>query len=125
MKFKPITIYKMFQRNQFSIRSDILAKHKAYKQPLIVNTPLGRVEIAPENIDKRVIWRSEPQPSRYNQPFRFCYFSVEDVPKDQIKLFEDIPVPNAPQRLKELIGTLMILLILTTTCLANGKEYNK
>ena len=106
MKFKPITIHKMFNRNQFGIRSDILARHKAYSRPLIVDTPLGRIEIAPENIDKRVLWRSELQPSQFDQPFRFCYFAVKEEAPDQVKLFEDVPATNAPQRLKELQGML-------------------
>lgn len=103
----PVVIKKMHHTNQFSVRSDIIARLKAYNETLVVDTPLGRVEIPPDKIDSRVLYRSEWQDSKFNIPYKLCYMSIkQEAPKDQIKMFDDIPATNAPQRLNELQGML-------------------
>lgn len=108
----PVVIKKMHHTNQFSVRSDIIARLKAYNETLVVDTPLGRVEIPPDKIDGRVIYRSDWCESKFGVPFRLCYMAIEkESNPDQAKLFDDIPAQNSQQKLKEAMGEIKCAII--------------
>ena len=84
-----ITIDKLWN-GHFSIRSDTIDRIYARQGWLIAHLKeLGKtVEIHWPSIKKKIVSTSPLQDSKFNQPYRFCYFDARE-PVDQIDMFDE------------------------------------